>query len=278
MKAPNPLLTAVILSITITGPAAMAAIGSGSAGVQAKKGHPQNQNGNQGNHGGNNGGEDLTHMRYYGMDTNHDGQISRSEWRGNDNSFNQADWNGDGVLSGIEVTPGAQRPVDFNSLDRNHDNRISPSEWRGDRAFFNLLDTDRNGFLSQAEFGQYGGLLATNRLQDLFRALDANHDNRIGQAEWPAAFPVAIFNALDTNHDNFLTLEEIRRIANVLGNGDDDGDDDDDLQATFNSWDTNHDNQISRSEWHGGSRLFNRLDTNHDGFLSWTEFSTRGHH
>jgi Ca2+-binding EF-hand superfamily protein len=201
-------------------------------------------------------------MRFSGMDTNHDGQISRGEWRGNDASFNEHDWNGDGVLSGIEVTPGAQRPVDFTSLDRNHDNRISPSEWPGNRAIFDLLDADRNGFLSQTEFGQYGGLLATNRLQDLFRALDANHDNRIGRAEWPAAFPTAIFNVLDTNHDTFLTLEEIRRIGH---------DPEGQLENIFNALDTNHDQRISPAEWPGDRTLFDRLDKNHDGFLTLAE-------
>src|SRR5918996_2468041 len=220
MHTPKSLLTAVVLTLTITGPAAMAAVGSGSAGDQAKKNNHGN-GGQSGQHGGNGGGnfggntggsgEDLTHMRFAGMDTNHDGQISRDEWRGNDVSFNQHDWNGDGVLSGIEVTPGAQRPVDFTSLDRNHDSRISLSEWRGNRAFFNLLDADHNGFLSQTEFGQYGGLLAANRLPDLFQAWDTNHDNRIGQSEWPAAFTTALFTSLDTNHDTFLTLAELRR-------------------------------------------------------------------
>ena len=34
-------------------------------------------------------------MRFQGMDTNGDGVITRSEWRGNDNSFRNQDWNGD---------------------------------------------------------------------------------------------------------------------------------------------------------------------------------------
>jgi hypothetical protein len=42
------------------------------------------------------------------MDTNGDGVITRDEWRGNDRSFADHDRNGDGVLSGPEVKPGAQ--------------------------------------------------------------------------------------------------------------------------------------------------------------------------
>jgi hypothetical protein len=49
-------------------------------------------------------------MRFRGLDRNHDGRITRNEWRGNDVSFRNHDWNRDGVLSGIEVRPGAKRP------------------------------------------------------------------------------------------------------------------------------------------------------------------------
>ncbi len=47
-------------------------------------------------------------MRFQKMDTNRDGVITRDEWRGNDRSFADHDCNGDGVLSGPEVKPGAQ--------------------------------------------------------------------------------------------------------------------------------------------------------------------------
>jgi Ca2+-binding EF-hand superfamily protein len=271
MQARKPLITAVVLSLALSGTAAMAK-GNQKPNQNGRGGQNQGgQNNGGGNHNGS-GGEDLTHMRFAGMDTNHDGQISRSEWRGNNVSFNEQDWNGDGVLSGIEVTPGAQRPVDFNSLDRNDDNRISPSEWPGSRVLFNLLDTNHDGFLSQEEFGTNGSVFARGRLEDIFRALDTNSDSRISRTEWPG--DVALFDRLDTNHDTFLTLSELRRLNSTAGDDDDD-DDDAEATATFRKWDTNHDNQLSRSEWHGNAKSFDRLDTNHDGFLSLDEFLRR---
>ena len=93
-------------------------------------------------------------MRFYGMDTNRDGRITRDEWRGNQNSFNQHDWNGDGVLSGIEVIPGARRPGSsdpFTRMDLNRDGRISLSEWPGNRNAFDRLDRNDDGFLSRSE-------------------------------------------------------------------------------------------------------------------------------
>lgn len=48
-------------------------------------------------------------MKHRGMDKNRDGVITRSEWRGNDNSFRKQDRNNDGVLSGDELRPGARK-------------------------------------------------------------------------------------------------------------------------------------------------------------------------
>lgn len=44
-----------------------------------------------------------TGKRFHGLDKNRDGVITRSEWRGNDRSFEQHDRNNDGVLSGREL-------------------------------------------------------------------------------------------------------------------------------------------------------------------------------
>ena len=61
-------------------------------------------------------------MRFQAMDANGDGKYSRAEWRGSDQSFRTHDWNGDGILSGDEVRPGASRQRgeedDFNQTRR----------------------------------------------------------------------------------------------------------------------------------------------------------------
>ena len=54
---------------------------------------------------------DADRMKIQGMDTDNDGAITRQEYRGNDRSFANHDWNGDGVLSGEEVRPGAHKPA-----------------------------------------------------------------------------------------------------------------------------------------------------------------------
>jgi hypothetical protein len=77
--------------------------------------------------------EPPARMRFRGLDANGDGRIVHREWRGNLVSFQNHDWNGDGVLSGAEVLPGAQRPRRFDRSD--HDVRVVRREVRLEPVF-----------------------------------------------------------------------------------------------------------------------------------------------
>lgn len=105
-------------------------------------------------------------MRFQGMDRNGDGRISRTEWRGNDQSFANHDWNGDGILSGSEVRPAGQWDDDdwngehgwqdrFDTLDRNDDDYLSHAEWPGADRLFNVLDLNRDGRVSFREVQEH---------------------------------------------------------------------------------------------------------------------------
>lgn len=212
MRARNSLITAAVLSLAMTGPTLAATGDGGSDGSYEQDQSKKKPNRGRGNNG-NNGGEDLTRMRFYGLDTNRDGRITRDEWRGNQNSFNQHDWNGDGVLSGIEVTPGAQRPGSsdpFDRLDFNRDGRVALSEWNGDRNLFDRLDLNDDGFLTREEFRNN-----PHGRGSRFDLLDRNDDNRISLSEWPGNRNS--FERLDRNRDGFLSREEFARLG-----GDDD--------------------------------------------------------
>ena len=167
-------------------------------------------------------GQRRQEMRFQAMDGNGDGVISRSEWRGSDQSFNVHDWNGDGVLSGDEVRVGATRDQGeddfdqrrrpefrnwtergFDNLDRNGDGRIARSEWFYDREGFIRADRNGDGTLTRAEF--LGNDVDSDR-EDRFDNLDANNNGRVERSEWHGSRDA--FEWMDRNNDGVLSRNE----------------------------------------------------------------------
>jgi hypothetical protein len=101
-------------------------------------------------------------IRFQAMDTDHDGVITRAEWRGSDEAFRQQDTNHDGVLSGKEVAPlpSTQLSVrqrdelvaQFTRADRDGDRRLRRNEWTLDLGSFEQADANGDGVVTRAEF------------------------------------------------------------------------------------------------------------------------------
>jgi hypothetical protein len=101
-------------------------------------------------------------IRFQSMDADHDGVITRAEWRGSDQVFRQEDTNHDGVLSGTELAPrpgaeprGRRRDeliAQFTRADRDDDRRLRRNEWTLDLGSFEMADTNGDGMVTRLEF------------------------------------------------------------------------------------------------------------------------------
>jgi Ca2+-binding EF-hand superfamily protein len=232
-------------------------------------------------------------MRFRAMDTNNDGRVSFREWRGSEAAFKQHDWNGDGVLSGDEVRPGARRQTSWNqdwnrdgivdqqdtliaqrfrNYDDNGDSRVSSAEWSGNRALFRRLDTNRDGYLSMAEYTNNGGFNADSQGGPVFTFanLDRNRDGWLTRNEWNMG--AAEFNRLDVNRDNRISNYEFQ--SSSMGNARDNEQSDHQTEQRFLAVDRNRDGWVTRAEAGMSNVEFNRLDMNSDNRLSRFEFET----
>jgi len=250
---------------------ALVVAGLAADGVAQGQGRGQGQG--QGRGRGN-----QAQYRFQAMDTNGDRVITRAEWRGSRRSFDVHDWNGDGVLSGVEVRIGGRRPapqdrqprdldspwfeqrVDdwtvehFRSLDENGDGRVTAAEWIYDRETFRRIDHNNDNWISQAEF--LGDQTIDDDVEDLFVYLDADSDGRLTRGEWHGTR--ARFDALDRNGDGVLTHPEMHG-SEAPGD-------------LFDAVDRNDSRFIERAEWRWSTSSFDVRDANRDGRLSRDEF------
>ena len=225
-------------------------------------------------------------MRFQGLDRNNDGVITRNEWRGDDRSFRNQDWNGDGELSGDEVRAGARRQnnwsqdwnrdgrVDnfdaqiaqrYRGYDMNTDNRVARSEWPGDGRLFIRLDTNRDGFLTIQEYTQGAGFNLDSLGGPSFRFsnIDRNSDGWVTRNEWHMGN--TDFDRLDINRDNRISRFEFENDTASYN-------DYRYFPTEFNSFDSNRDGWLTRPESRMTNVEFDRLDTNNDNRISRFEY------
>lgn len=169
------------------------------------------------------------------MDRNGDGVVTRQEWTGTGNAFDARDWNGDGILSGDEMQPGARRgqarrsrqggdgadgrndeqfedwtAESFSRQDRNRDGRITQAEWRFARDAFDRADHNGDRVVTRAEFLNED----TTAARDSVSFMDANRDGQVARREWRGA--AEEFNRRDGNRDGVLSGTELTSVDGNL--------------------------------------------------------------
>ena len=222
----------------------------------------------------------VSKYRFQALDKNNDGRITREEWDGNARSFQNHDWNGDGVLSGNEVRPGcaarhrarrsqpepvrAQPELDHAptspALDHNRDNRLSANEWHFDLETFRRVDANGNDSISLQEFLGEG---VDDVRDDSFDNMDWNNNGRVERTEWFGG--AAEFTRLDRNRDGVLSRFEVVGSTPSF-----------DTYDQFQNLDYDRNGTLSRAEWHWSNASFATRDRNRDGMLSRQEFDVAG--
>ena len=98
--------------------------------------------------------------RFKAMDTDNDGKVSRSEFKGPEALYNRLDANADGVIDDQEAAQAYRQMTARASLERlkrldaNDDGKITRDEYQGPAALFDRLDTDGDGTLTTEELNR----------------------------------------------------------------------------------------------------------------------------
>jgi len=112
-----------------------------------------------------------------------------------------------------------------NLLDTNHDRKIAASELRqavhqSVQTLFQVADANQDGQLSPAELNRAVGEAARTAVQVAFQTADTDRNGAISMEEFDKALTEpahAAFRILDGNNDNQLSLEELQRAQQIIG-------------------------------------------------------------
>ncbi len=245
------------------------------------------RDGKPGAHDARGGGNDRAKRfaeRLKRFDTNGDGIIERSEWKGDEQIFARLDRDGDGKIKLTDLKgrggSGRDQAARFakrlKRMDKNGDGVLDREEWKGPARIFERLDADRDGKITADEMAKAQrafrgrGRFADRTGEAVFRRFDKNGDGKIAPDEWKLR--QELFAKLDGNGDGFITRDEVtprgprgkgRRSRYDVNSGKD-------SEAFLAKHDKNGDGQIAKDEFKH-TRRFAEMDADGDGVLSKQE-------
>jgi len=155
------------------------------------------------------------------FDKDGDGKVSKEEFPGSEEHFNQLDVNGDGYIDASEAPKGppphGMMGGDFiQRFDKDGDGKVSKAEFPGSEEHFNQLDANGDGYIDASEapkgpphHGMMGG--------DFIQRFDKDGDGKVSKAEFPG--PEEHFNQLDVNGDGYIDATEAPKGPPMRGAG-----------------------------------------------------------
>ena len=110
-------------------------------------------------------------------------------------------------------------------LDTNNNRKIEATELRqavqqGVQTLFQVADANQDGQLSPAELNRAVGEAARTAVQIAFQTADTDRNGALNLDEFDKALAEpahAVFRVLDGNNDNQLTLDELNRAQQIIG-------------------------------------------------------------
>jgi Ca2+-binding EF-hand superfamily protein len=179
------------------------------------------------------GGREKAMKKFAQLDKNKNNQVERTEFPGDDQLWQRADRNGDGVMSfdeGLGFVIEQEVEKIFMKLDTDRDGFIRLAEITNpkQRSNFTKVDSNADGKLSgqevlkavtaqynnegkSAQAGKKGQLKLPPKWEEIIRHHDHNGDGKIQAEELKGKTPDKTFARLDINNDQVLTGDEYNK-------------------------------------------------------------------
>ena len=237
------------------------------------------------------------------LDTNQDGKIDRTEFRGSDEAFARMDKNADGCIARDELAAQAgagqrglgqraggqgQRQMDpaarwarmLERFDADKNGEISTEEFQGPEQVMTFLDANKDGTITEEEAmqaanrgvrreGQAQAVDPAERWQQILQNHDADKNGKLSQEEWPGR--TEKFTELDRDGDGFIIQEEMPAPPGGAA-GAEGRQRQDPAQIIIRLMDSDEDGQVSQEEW---ANFFDGTDVNEDEAIGRDELMAK---
>jgi Ca2+-binding EF-hand superfamily protein len=168
--------------------------------------------------GGQRGGPGTPADHFKQMDTNTNGVLDKTEFRGPLQMFEQIDADKSGTLTREELQTFRRKQVEnrgnpeefFKRMDTNTNGVLDKTEFRGPPEMFDRIDADKSGTLTKEELQTFRRRQMENvgNPEERFKQLDTNTNGVIDKAEFRG--PPEFFDRLDTDKSGTITKEELQ--------------------------------------------------------------------